>query len=510
MSTTLATPSTPLQTVAHRTIVTYAAIMATLMQSIDGTIANVALPHMQASLNATSDQIAWVLTSYIVASAIMIPLTGFLSIRFGRKKIFVLSIIGFTLASALCGLASSIGDMVAFRILQGLSGAALVPLSQSMMLDLYADHERGKAMSMWGVGVMIGPILGPTLGGYLTEYYDWRWVFYINVPVGIAASIIMARYATETPLNHTRKFAAWGFFVLAIGVGCLQLMLDRGESKDWFTSTEIVIWGTLAFLGIYLFITHMMTSKNPFIDPRILKDRNFMMGSFIFFSVALIMFTVLALTPLLLQNLLGYPVLDTGLIVAPRGFGMMIGMVLGGRIINSVDGRHLMAFGLVLNVIALIEMTSFSLAMGSWPFIWTGVVQGIGIGFAFVSINILSYDTLPMHLRSEAAAIANAIRTVGSSLGISAVFLLLIRNTQKNMALLSENVTITNEMMHSPHLPQIWDLTTEQGRAMMTYEIGRQAQMMAYLTDFQYILVATICLIPLVYIIKRQKKHEIS
>lgn len=500
----------PHQVVAHRTIVTIAAITSTLMQSLDGTIANVALPHMQASLNATPDQIAWVLTSYIVASAIMIPLTGFLALRFGRKRVFVLSIIGFTLSSALCGLATSIGDMVAFRIIQGLCGAALVPLSQSMMLDLYADHERGRAIAMWGVGVMIGPVLGPTLGGYLTEFYDWRWVFYINLPFGIIAAVIMARFATETPLNHTRKFAAWGFFVLAVGVGGLQLLLDRGESEDWFTSTEIVIWGTLAFLGIYLFITHMMTSKNPFIDPRILKDRNFMVGSFIFFSVALIMFTVLALTPIMLQNLLGYPVIDTGFLVAPRGVGMMIGMVVGGRIVNNIDARHLMAFGLVLNIIALVEMTGFSLTMGGWPIIWTGVVQGIGIGSVFVSINILSYDTLPVELRSEAAAIANAIRTLGSSLGISVIFLLLLKNTQKNIALMSENVTLTNEMMHSPHLPAMWDLATEQGRAAMLYEISRQAQMMAYITDFQYILIATIFLIPFVFLIKRQKIYDMS
>jgi len=484
--------------------------MAILMQSIDGTIANIALPHMQASLNATPDQIAWVLTSYIVASAIMIPLTGFLSIRFGRKRVFVLSIVGFTLSSALCGLATSIDDMVLYRILQGMSGAALVPLSQAMILDLYADHERGKAMSMWGLGIMIGPIMGPTLGGYLTEYYDWRWVFFINLPVGIAATFIMARYATETPLNHTRKFAAWGFFMLAVSVGCLQLMLDRGESEGWFTSTEIIIWGAVAFVGIYLFVTHMMTSDNPFIDLRILKDRNFMIGSFLFFSVTLIMFTVLALTPLMLQNLLGYPVVDAGFLIAPRGFGMMMGMVIGGRLADHVDGRHLMAFGLLLNVISLYEMTNFSLTMSSWPIVWTGVVQGLGIGLVFVLINILSYETLPMALRSEATAIANAIKTLGSSIGISIIFTLLIRNTQKNMALLSENVTNANEMMHSPHLPALWDLTTEQGRAMMNWEIGRQAQMMAYITDFQYILIATIFSIPLVYTIKKRQKHTLN
>ncbi|MDA0338881.1 MAG: DHA2 family efflux MFS transporter permease subunit, partial [Proteobacteria bacterium] len=431
---------------------------------------------------------------------------GFLSVRFGRKLLLSLSVAGFTVASALCGAAVSLEQMVLFRTLQGVFGAALVPLTQSMMLDLYTDEERGRALAMWGMGVMVGPILGPTLGGWLTQTYDWRWIFYINVPFGIVSFLGLALFGSETPKDKVRKFAGYGFAMLALAAAGIQLMLDRGERVGWFDSSEIVIYATVAFAGVILFLHHMLISKNPFIDRRIFHDRNFVVGTIFYFSIASVMFTTLALQPLMLQNLMGHPVLATGILIAPRGFGMMIGMFLSGRMANHIDSRLLMGFGLTLTSFATYEMSRFNLYTQDVAFIWTGIVQGIGIGTVFVALNLVSYATLDVRLRSEAAAIANAVRTFGSSVGISVVFGFLIHATQVNHARLTENVTWFNDTLRGPAMPGLWDMATEQGRAAFDFELMRQAQMMAFSTNFQLIFFATLAIFPLLLFIRPLKR----
>ncbi|MBN8898650.1 MAG: DHA2 family efflux MFS transporter permease subunit, partial [Rhodospirillales bacterium] len=345
--------------VPHRAFITICAMIATLMQALDSTIANVALPYMQGSLSASSDQITWVLTSYIVAAAIMTAPVGWLSMRFGLRRLFLISLVGFTVTSMLCGIAGSLVEMVVFRLAQGVFGAALVPLSQSTMLNIYPPERRGSAMAIWGMGVMVGPILGPTLGGYLTEMYNWRWVFFVNLPFGIAATLGLMAFLPRTDPKEGLRFDWLGFGVFAIGIAGLQLMLDRGETQDWWTSTEIIIETTMAGLGLYLFVVHLFTARQPFVSPRIFKDRNFAVGLFVMFSVGMVLLAVSALLAPWLQTLGNYPVETAGLVMAPRGIGTMAAMLIAGRLSNRVDPRLLMAFGVVVLAWSLYEMTGW-------------------------------------------------------------------------------------------------------------------------------------------------------
>ncbi|RUM56478.1 MAG: EmrB/QacA family drug resistance transporter, partial [Marinomonas sp.] len=323
----------------QRIMVTVSVMLATIMQALDTTIANVALPHMQGAMGATQDQISWVLTSYIVAAAICMPLTGFLSARFGRKRLFLWSVVGFTVTSVLCGMAQSLNQIILFRLLQGVFGASLVPLSQAILLDSYPKEKHGSAMAMWGVGVMVGPILGPFLGGLLTEYYSWRWVFYINVPFGILAWLGITSFVKETDLNRQRKFDFYGFLLLALGIGALQMMLDRGETLDWFSSLEVIIEAGLAVLCLYMFVVHINTHSSPFIETALFRDRNFSVGLVFIFIVGIILLATMALLPPFMQNLMGYQVVDVGMILAPRGFGTMAMMILVGKLSGKVDPR---------------------------------------------------------------------------------------------------------------------------------------------------------------------------
>ena len=324
----------------HRALLTVCVMLATIMQALDTTIANVALPYMQGSLSATLDQVNWVLTSYIVAAAIAMPVTGFLVARYGRKAVFLGAVAGFTVASVLCGIAASLEQMVLFRLLQGIFGAPLVPMSQSVLLDSYPKEQHGSAMAIWGVGVMVGPILGPTLGGYLTDTYNWRWVFYINLPVGILTFVGLSAYLSDSA-RRTVNFDWFGFLALSIAIGSFQMMLDRGEQLDWFSSPEIVIEFVVAGLALYMFLVHTFTAEEPFIDPRMFNDRNFSLGLALIFMVGIILLATLALLTPYLQNLMGYPVLTAGMVLAPRGMGTMVAMMLLGRLINRVDARLL-------------------------------------------------------------------------------------------------------------------------------------------------------------------------
>ena len=316
----------------NRGLVSLSVMLATVIQALDTTIANVALPHMQGTMGASQDQISWVLTSYIVAAAIFMPLTGFITARLGRKRVFMWAVAGFTLASMLCGAAQSLPQIVLFRLLQGVFGASLVPLSQAVLLDTYPPERHGSAMAMWGVGVMVGPILGPSLGGWLTEYYSWRWVFYINLPFGLLAWLGLAAFVQETPVDRTRRFDLFGFALLSLAIASLQLMLDRGELLDWFNSREVIIEATLAGLAGYLFFVHMFTHQHPFIEPSLFKDRNFSVGLIFIFVVGVILLATMVLLPLFMQNLMGYPVVDVGFLLAPRGVGTMIAMIAVARL----------------------------------------------------------------------------------------------------------------------------------------------------------------------------------
>jgi DHA2 family multidrug resistance protein len=481
-------------------------MLATIMQALDTTIANVALPYMQGSLSATTDQINWVLTSYIVAAAIATPVTGFLEQRLGRKRLFQIAVAGFTGASVLCGIPTSLPEMVVFRLLQGLFGASLVPLSQAVLLDSYPKEKHGSAMAMWGVGVMVGPILGPTLGGWLTEVYNWRWVFYINVPIGILTFLGLSAYLSET---ETCKggFDWFGFAMLSIAIGSFQMMLDRGEQLDWFSSTEILIEAVLAALAFYLFLVQTFTVKQPFIDPAIFKDRNLSVGLCFIFVVGIILLASLALITPYLQNLMGYPVITAGMVLAPRGIGTMFAMMLVGRIINKVDPRILLVVGLLITAEVLWEMTRFTPNVSEWTLIRTGVMQGLGLGFMFVPLSTITFATLPAHLRTQGTALYSLMRNIGSSIGISLVIFLLTRNTQLVHAELAGHVTPFNDALGQVGPSHFWNLATTVGKAALNAEVTKQAAVVAYANDFKLMMLVALVALPLVLLLKKAKRQ---
>jgi DHA2 family multidrug resistance protein len=487
-------------------LITLGTMLATVMQALDVTIANVALPHMQGSFSATLDQIAWVLTSYIVAAAIMTPPTGWLAARFGRKRLYLVSVAGFTAASVLCGAAASLPQIVVFRLLQGMFGAALVPLSQATLLDSYPQEKHGYAMGIWGVGVMVGPILGPTCGGWLTENLNWRWVFYINVPIGLLAFFMISAFVPETRRNRALTFDIIGFATISLAIACMQMFLDRGELKDWFGSREIVIEFALAGLFLYLFLVHTFTADLPFISPSLFADRNFSVSLYMIFAVGMILYSTMALLPPFLQNLLEYPVVTTGLVIAPRGTGTMIGMFFVGRIIGRVDPRLWLAIGLVLVTGSLYWMESFPINVGMRDVVWSGLMQGIGFGFIWVPITTLAFTTLAPERRTEAAGMFNLLRNIGASAGIAFTTALLVRNTQTNHAELVGAITPYNPMLRLPAIQRYWDIHTATGAAALNEEITRQATMIAYIDDFRVMMFLTLVSIPMVLLLSGQRR----
>jgi DHA2 family multidrug resistance protein len=492
----------------NRGMVTVSVMLATVMQVVDTTIVNVALPHMQGTMAATQDQISWVLTSYIVAAAILTPLTGVLADRMGRKRLFGGAVIGFTLASMLCGAATSLEQLVVFRALQGALGASLVPLSQSVLLDTYPREKHGSAMALWGMGVMVGPILGPTLGGYLTEYYSWRWAFYINLPVGILALLGIAAFVPEGTKSEKRGFDFFGFALLSIAIGALQLMLDRGNALDWFDSTEVVLEAATAALAFYLFLTHMFTAEKPFIEPGLFKDRNFVAGVMLMFTVGVLLLATMALLPPFLQSLLGFPVLTAGYVLAPRGAGTMLAMMVVGRLVGRVDTRILVLTGLGLMGWSLHAMTEWNAEVGVSEIISTGIVQGIGLGFIFVPLSTIAFATLAPRYRNEGTAMFSLIRNIGSSVGISLVMTVLGHEIQQSHAALSTNITPFSDALQAPGVPSLWNLSTELGRAAIDAEVTRQAVTIAYLNDFRFMMYLCLLAVPLLLLLRSPRVNR--
>ena len=489
--------------VKHRGMITLAIMLATIMQALDTTIANVALPHMQGSLQASQDQITWVLTSYIVAAAIATPLTGWFCAQWGRKNVFMITVIGFTLASALCGLAGALWQIVAARLLQGVFGAALVPLSQAVLLDINPRERVGQAMAIWGAGIMVGPILGPMLGGWLTEYYDWRWVFYINLPVGLMALYGIARYLPETRPAGVR-LDAFGFATLSLGVGALQLFLDRGEQLDWFNSIEIRAEAITSVLAFLFFSVHTWTSSgNSFLNKALLRDRNFVVGVILAFIVGVILYATLALQPSLLQGLLNYPIVFTGLVMAPRGIGTMLAMMAVGRLLYYIDVRAIMAFGFALTAFSLYLMTLITLDMDTTLIIVSGVIQGVGIGFTFVPLSTIAFSTLAPNLRNDGTPIYSLLRNVGASAGISIVQALFSQSTARAHVQLSEAITPYSAAVQN--LPPLLGAQSPTGLALLNLELNRQAAMIGYLSDFHVMMWLTLLAMPLLLLLRKSR-----
>ena len=486
--------------VPHRGLITISIMLATIMQVLDTTIANVALPTMTGDLGASQDTITWVLTSYIVAAAIMTPVTGWLSDRIGRRELFLVTIIGFTISSMACGMAWNLESMVLFRVTQGLFGAAIVPLSQTFLLDINPKERHGSAMAMWGAGIMVGPIIGPTLGGWLTETLDWRWVFFINLPVGIVAFLGCAAYLPRVA-RRLRGFDFFGFAMLSLGVGALQLMLDRGGEVDWFSAVEIWIELGLSVTGFWIFTVHLLTGDETFIDPAIFRDRNFVTGLVFIFIVGIILLASLALLPPMLSRLFNHSTILTGLVMAPRGVGTMISMILVGRLVRIVDARLLVVAGLALTAWSLHDMTSFSPQMDDRLIIVSGVVQGLGLGLVFVPLSTVAFATLDPRFRTDAASLFSLVRNIGSSIGISIVTVMLTQNLQVNHAELSTSI--------NPYNPALRALSPAAAHgdptalSQIDQLVNAQSLMISYINDFKLMMIVTLCAIPLALLLRK-------
>ena len=489
-----------------RIVVMTASVLATGMTALDMTIGAVALPYIRGSLSATQDQIGWVLTSYIVATAIVMPASGWLATRFGRKRVYITAMIGFTVASVLCGLATSLSQEVAFRALQGAFGGPLVPLSQTIVLDTSPRKERGKAISIWGFGVVLGPVLGPTLGGYLTEAYGWPWIFYINVPIGIVAiSCALVGLPASAPRKSAR-LDRFGFLALAIAIAAVQTMLDRGERQDWFASNEILIEAAIAGLALYMLIVHTATARRSFINTEVFADRNFAIGIFLIFAFGFILLPPFILMPAFLQDLRGIPISTVGILLSPRSLGVMFGMVLAGRLLNHVEPRALMVIGLLLVAWGAWDMAGWTASVGNEAVVVNGVISGFGMGLLYSPLFTLSFATLRTALRVEATGLFQLMRNVGSSVSVAVFLTLFVRNTTIGRASIVEHVTPFNPAFGMSNLGGLWNLQTQTGLAAIDHEVTRQAQMIAYVNDFYLLGIIALAMIPLALLLRRREE----
>ena len=497
----------------NRFPITGALMLATLMNTLDSTIANVALPHMQGSLSASQDQITWVLTSYIIATAIMTPLSGWLSLKIGRKPMFLASIAGFTVASMLCGVAQNLPEMVIFRLIQGIAGASMMPLSQTVMLDIYPQRQIPQVMSIWSAAVIMGPIIGPALGGWITESLSWRWVFFINLPVGILAFAGCWLFMSHDGGGKERPFDFLGFGSLVTFVCSFQLMTDRGPSQDWFGSREIWIDAIIAAGAFWIFIVQTVTAKQPFFHRDLAKDRNFVACTVFGLFVGALLFSTTALLPTFMQNLLGYSALQSGYASMPRGVGSLCAFLCVPYLIPRIGARRVLAMGLVVAVIALYRMAHFDLSMTAMPIMTTGILQGFGVGLLFAPLNTLAYATLsPIH-RTEGTIVNTMARSLGSSLGISMIIATLTSNTVVAHAALSSRFNCGDPVLIAG-LPAAMNPCSATGSLeALNGEVTRQAAMLAYDSIFAWMAVGTLLLAPLLLLMRppppmRTLSHE--
>jgi DHA2 family multidrug resistance protein len=495
----------------HRALVTASVVLASLLYSMDWTIGVVALPHMQGSFTATQDQISWVITSYIVASAIMIPTGGWLSANYGRKRVFVTAVAGFMIASVLCGAAESLTVEVIARIAQGMSGAFIIPLSHAIILDSYPVDQHGKAMALWGAGSVLGSVIGPVVGGYLTEFISWRWIYYINVPLGLIALIGSIAFVPETP-RRPRRLDWMGFLTLALGAGALQMMLDRGQRLDWFESEEIVVLAWLAGIGLYLYVVHTLTnrSRNYFLDPHLIAHRKFFMSLVLISFYGFLSMPPMVLMPSFLEHLRGYSIDAVGLLQMPRGIGMLAALIVSGRITGKVDPRLLIAIGYGCLAITNYEMSTWTAEVGEWPIIWTGLLQGAGAGITLVPIQIIAFPGLPAQQRTEATSVFNLVRSVCSSIGVSLTLTLFVVTSTQNRSWLVQYISPYSSALRAATGTGNVDASSQHGLAMLEREIDLQAAMAGYNGVFLFLAVAAVATLPVLFLVGRTRRPSAS
>lgn len=490
--------------VANPLLVVFGIMMASLLQILDTTIANVAIPHMQAALGATPDEVSWVLTSYIVASAVAIPTTGWLADRFGSRRLFILSTAGFVLSSMLCGMAQNITQMVLFRIIQGLSGAFISPLSQSAMLDINRPSRQGQMMGIWGMGLMAGPILGPIIGGWLTENWNWRWVFYVNVPLGVISLAIMFAQLPSRAIVK-RRFDMFGFAMIAIAITALQLMLDRGNHVDWFDSVEVWAYAILIASAVWMGAVHFLTTPHQTLfHGALFANRSFVTAFFFMIAMGMVMFASMALMPSMLQRLLGYSVIGTGWALMPRGLGTMVSMYLSGVFVRrGIDSRLVVMLGFLLTTVSFWQMSQWSLEVDQWPIIVSGFIQGLGIGLLFIPLNTSAFATLPPSLRTEGSSLLNLSRSLGASVGIAITTALLARNLQTSHSDLAAHVTASMTGMIDFSTVDRFQQAGTTVLAVVDGMINRQAAMVAYIDNYYLMMWLSLLVTPFALLMRK-------
>lgn len=437
------------------------------------------------------------------------PITGWLADRIGRRQLFLISAAGFILSSMACGAAQSLEQMVAFRIFQGIFAAFIGPLSQSVMLDSSPPEQHGRTMAIWGMGIMIGPILGPLLGGWLTEAVNWRWVFYVNLPFGIVTLGLLWWLLPASRITQ-RRFDLFGYAMLGLGLAALQLLLDRGAHEDWFSSVEIWIEAAIAISCLWIFLIHLSTSKNPLFPRAMLKDRNMATALGFMIVIGLAMFASMALLPPMLQNLFGWPVIDTGMVLAGRGIGILFSIWLAGRLLGVVDPRWLVGTGFSIAALSMWMMSRWSLDMGMQPVVLSGLVQGLGMGLVFIPLNTLAFATIPPHFRTDASSLLNLFRSLGASFGISIVVTLLGRNSQRSHEELGAFVNGGSTALIDPATLDRFGELGESALAIVNAEVNRQAAMIAYVNDFWFMMWAMLAVIPLVFLLRPTKNGAVK
>lgn len=476
---------------------------ASLLQILDTTIANVALPHMQSSLGATVDTITWVLTSYIIASAVALPITGWLADRIGARRLFIGSVAGFILSSMLCGLAQNLEEMVAFRALQGVAGAFIAPLSQSFMLDATRPSRHPQIMAVWGMGIMIGPILGPILGGWLTETANWRWVFFVNLPVGALSLAALIAYLPRRP-RRERRFDIAGFVLLALALTAFQLLLDRGAQEDWLASAEIWAYLLITLSATWMVVIHFATAKAPMFDRALFADRNFALALGFMVVTGIVMFAVMALLPPMLQNLFGYGVIDTGMVLMPRGVGVLVSMQLSGLMMRrGIDARPVVAGGFLICAYSLWQMAHWSLEVDEMHVIISGLLQGLGMGLVFIPLQVSAFATLSPRLRTDGSSLLNLFRSLGASAGISWMTVLLARNIQTSHSDLGANITAATGSLVDVSTVDRFQSLGDTAMSVIDAEVNRQAAMIAYVDDFWLMMWITLAAAPLTLLMRR-------
>ena len=498
-------------------VVAVAVMFATFIEILDTTVVNVSLPHIAGSLSASIDESTWVLTSYLVANAIVLPLTGWLANHFGRKRILMLSVSGFTAASFLCGLAPNLGLLVAFRVVQGLTGGALQPLSQAVLLEAFPPRDRGKAMGFWGLGIVVAPILGPVVGGWLTDSYSWRWVFYINLPVGIASIVMTKLFIFDPPYvsRKTETIDYWGIGLLAVGIGALQILLDLGQQKDW--SGEIRILALVAAVGLVVFVWHELRTEHPVVDLRVFKVRTYSAGVFLMTVLGFVLFGSLVLLPIMLQTLLGYPSLQAGIAMAPRGMGSFLAMPLVGMLVARVDPRKLLALGLVGGAFTLYWLGQLDLSAGYWDIFWPQLIQGMSLGLIFVPLTTITMDPIPKEVMGNATSLFNLMRNIGGSVGIAVATTLIARRSQANVAILGAHVSAYDpttrsmlEGLRGSMMARGADLATatERAHAVLFGLVARQASMLAFVGVFRLLALIFLLMLPLLLIMSTPRHRR--